>query len=86
MKLKEILNEETSGHRRLVLSIINMAVKMYGKAPNKYAVEHYLKVMEKDTSFYDRILRKAKKFGSRADDYYWGSIRKRAAAHFKSKG
>ena len=83
MKLFELITEEKSGHKRLVLSIISMAEKMYGKKPNKFSVEHYLKTMEKDNGFYDRILRKSKKLGGKnADRYYWGSIRRRCAAHF----
>ena len=69
MKLFEMITEETSGHKRLVSSIISRAEKLYGRKPNKFAVEHYLKVMEKDTSFYDRIRRKAKKVG--ANDPGW---------------
>jgi len=83
MKIKDLLAEDTSGHKRLVSSIINMARKMYGKSPNKYPVERYLKQMEKDTEFYDRIIKKSRKFGKNADNYYWGSIRRRAASHFK---
>ena len=80
MKLFKMITEETSGHKRLVSSIISRAEKLYGRKPNKFAVEHYLKVMEKDTSFYDRIRRKAKKVGANGDAYYWQSIRLRCLA------
>ena len=63
MKLYELINEEASGHKRLVASIISMVRKLYGKNASKIAVEHYLKTMEKDTSFYDRIRSKARKLG-----------------------
>jgi hypothetical protein len=85
MKLFELITEEASGHKRLVKSIINMAIKMYGKAPTKFSVEHKLKMLEKDTSFYDRIINKAKKLGGNADGYYWQSIRKRVASSFAPK-
>jgi hypothetical protein len=83
MKLFDLINEETSGHKRLVLSIISMANKMYGKKPSKFEVEHYLKHLEGDTGFYDRIMARSKKIGGKgAENYYWGSIRRRCASHF----
>ena len=85
MKLNELLNEEASGHRRLVASIINMVKRDYGKTPSKFAVEHYLKTMEKDKSFYDRITKKAGKLGGNSDGYYWQSIRKRCVQGLISK-
>jgi len=82
MKLKDLLNEdeEKAGHKRLVASIINMVREKTGKAPNRFAVEVYLKHIDKDEAFMKRIKAKSKKLKS--DGYYWAAIRKRAASHF----
>lgn len=82
MKLKDLLNEddEKAGHKRLVASIMNMIKEKTGRAPNRLAVELYLKKLDKDDEFMKRIKAKSKKLKS--DGYYWAAIRKRAASHF----
>lgn len=83
MRIKEYLLEakpNASGNHRLVTSILNMISKQGGRQPSRYAVKSYLKVLEKDKDFLDRLKKKAKQYGN--EGIIWATIRMRAVNHF----
>lgn len=81
MKIKEFLTEEkpnTNGTERLVSSILGM---MKGKKkPARLEVKMYLRRIERDKAFMDRIKRRAREVGN--DGYKWAAIRYRTIEHF----
>ena len=84
MNIKEYLAEakpNTDGTERLVSSIHNMAE--WERKPARIMIKLYLKKLEKDQAFMDRIKRRARQLGK--DGYIWSSIRKRTISHFNGR-
>lgn len=84
MKIKEFLTEaklgpKTPGHERLVSSIIAMLQKK-GKKVSRGAITSYLKKIDADEAFKQRVSEKAKKVGN--PGYIWASVRYRTVGHF----
>jgi len=82
MKLQEafmLIEAIQPGMERLVSYVENIL----GKKVSRPAVRKYIKELEKDRAFINRISKKAKELNN--EGYIWSSIRFRTLEHFKKE-